>query len=367
MMGTRRPVDVLQVITDTDRRGPQVFSQELQRSLGQRGFIVETVALAPGRSSDGVAVPCLSKGGRGANIKAALGLRRKAASAKVVLGHGSSTLKVCPVAVKGSGAVYINGTLGEPLYWIRGSLHKWAFSLLLRAPDVTVALWKGAADDMVNELGVRADTMTVIARGASPSRFKPATPEQRAEARESFGLAEDAPVVLSVGALSVEKNTGAAIEAVGAIAEARLLIVGSGPEEDALRAQAEQKAPGRVIFAGSMSDTTKAYAAADVFVLPSLTEGIPSALVEAGLSGLPSVASAVGAVPEVIADGITGRVVPAKDQASFTEALREVLDAPGEMGEKARLRCVEKYDHEDVAGQWAKLLEQVIRATGVTS
>ena len=86
---------------------------------------------------------------------------------------------------------------------------------------------------------------------------------------------------------------------------------------------------------------TALYAAADLFVLPSSSEGMPAALIEAGMAGLPAVAYAVGGVPEVVEDQVTGRLVPPGDQSRLTEAVAELLGdgmRRRAMGEAARSR-----------------------------
>jgi glycosyltransferase involved in cell wall biosynthesis len=105
----------------------------------------------------------------------------------------------------------------------------------------------------------------------------------------------------------------------------RLLIVGEGPERP--RLEAIVGAAGledRVAFAGFQADTSGWYAAMDAFVLPSLTEGTPMAMLEAMAHRLPVIASNVGGVPAVVDDRVSGLLVPPGDASVISAALREI-------------------------------------------
>jgi glycosyltransferase involved in cell wall biosynthesis len=258
-----------------------------------------------------------------------------------------------------SGARFVHRNLGEPLYWAADPVRRLRTRILLRTADVVVALWSQAARDLVNHFGVPPERVRVIPRGASGSRFRPATPDERADAVRLFGLDAGTRTIAYVGSLSPEKNVAAAVAAVGDIPDSQLLIVGSGPERDSLEALASRAAPGRVRFFGSTPAPERAFSAADVLVLPSRTEGIPAVLVEGCLSGLPAVASAVGGIPEIVEDGVTGRLVPPGDVGALTEALRDVLARPERMGELARERCLERYELGAVVDAYCDLLREI--------
>jgi glycosyltransferase involved in cell wall biosynthesis len=351
-------VDVLQVITDTDRRGPQVFSLELERALVERGWSVRTVALAPGVAGGGLPVPNLGAGrSRPGTL---VTLAREASRARVVLGHGSTTLPVCAAATAASPARFIHRNLGEPMFWANTPWRRTRTRLLLTRPDVVVALWEGAARELVGKLGVGRRRVRIIPRGASGARFAPADASERSELKVEFRLDPARQVVAFVGSLSREKDPAAAVRAVAELPNVQLLVAGHGPERPRVEALARDLAPGRVRFLGAIVRTDRVFRAADAVVLPSRTEGIPAALVEAGLSAVPAVASAVGGVPDVVLDGVTGRLVEPGDAAGLVEALREVLGDSGAMGEKARAHCLERFELDTVADQWDGLLREVL-------
>jgi len=118
-------------------------------------------------------------------------------------------------------------------------------------------------------------------------------------------------------------------------------------------------APGRVRFLGSVPDPSVLLGAADVLVLSSHTEGLPGALLEAGLTGIPAVTTDVGWVGEIVLDGVTGVVVPPGDHAALGSALKVALADATAMGAAARQHCLDHFEIGAVAGRWAALLREL--------
>jgi glycosyltransferase involved in cell wall biosynthesis len=114
------------------------------------------------------------------------------------------------------------------------------------------------------------------------------------------------------------------------------------------------------VFAGSLSDPLGAYAAADIFVFPSRGgDSMPAALIEAGLCGLPAVATDVQAIPEIVVEGRTGWIVAPNVLSPLVEAIRALLTDPEQaasFGAAARARCLDRFDVDTVAGQWLRVL-----------
>ena len=109
---------------------------------------------------------------------------------------------------------------------------------------------------------------------------------------------------------------------------ARLVLVGDGPERDALEALAEKlEIRDGVQFAGMQDELARYYAAADVFVMPSRTEGLPMALLEAGMAGRPVVVSDVGDMPGIVRESGGGWIVPAGDVQALVAALQAAAQA----------------------------------------
>jgi glycosyltransferase involved in cell wall biosynthesis len=124
--------------------------------------------------------------------------------------------------------------------------------------------------------------------------------------------------------------------------DARYVICGQGPEERALRALAESSVPGAVAFLGQVKDVRPVLASVDVFVHPALREALGVAVLEAMAMGKAIVASAIGGIPEAIAHGVSGLLVPAGDAKALAEAILRLLrdsELRQAMGRAARKRA----------------------------
>jgi len=148
------------------------------------------------------------------------------------------------------------------------------------------------------------------------------------------GLEGATLVIGTVCVLRSEKNLPLLLEAFQAVArhrpDIRLLITGSGPEEPALRAVAKtMNIEGQCVFQPSTPDVARTLSAIDVFVLPSLSEGLSNALMEAMACGCCVIASAVGGNPELVTDGATGLLFPSRSKDALIERLSQVVDNAG--------------------------------------
>jgi glycosyltransferase involved in cell wall biosynthesis len=160
----------------------------------------------------------------------------------------------------------------------------------------------------------------------------------------------DPPLVVAVGRLAAPKDALTLVRALGQARAHRFraLLVGDGP--DRLAVEAELTALGldhAVALAGSRRDVPELLARADVFVLSSRSEGAPISILEAMAAGVPVVASDVGGVGELVADGETGLLVPSADPARLSEALRRLLADPElrrRLGAAGRARARERFD-----------------------
>jgi glycosyltransferase involved in cell wall biosynthesis len=168
---------------------------------------------------------------------------------------------------------------------------------------------------------VPPERIEVVRNGVDPERFSPG---DRAAARRQLGLPPDRPLLLGVGRLVAAKGFHLAAAALPHLpAAVHLVLVGDGPA----RAGIVRAAPsGRLHLLGgrSRADVALAMQACDVLVLPSAREGWPNVVTEALASGLPVVATAVGGVPELLAEAVAGELVPAESGALAAALARQL-------------------------------------------
>ena len=166
----------------------------------------------------------------------------------------------------------------------------------------------------------------VVVHGTDPSLVVTGA-GARPAARAALALPAEARVVGTVGNFTAKKDQATLLRAFASLADARLVLVGLGPLEDALRGLATDLGiADRVVWTGSRDDVFALLPGFDVFVLSSQFEGLPIALLEAMATGVAPVATRVGGIPEVITDGRDGLLVPAGDPEALAAALAKVLD-----------------------------------------
>ena len=168
---------------------------------------------------------------------------------------------------------------------------------------------------------------------ARPGAGGRATDVERQAARARWGLAADAYVIAAIGRLSTEKRFDLYLDACAALAprlpDAIFLLVGGGKQEAALKARAAALNLGeRVIFTGLTADMAGIYAATDLLLLTSDTEGTPHVLLEAMGSAIPIIATAVGGIPEFVTSGVHGLLVPPGDRDALVAAVLQVHADP---------------------------------------
>jgi glycosyltransferase involved in cell wall biosynthesis len=146
-------------------------------------------------------------------------------------------------------------------------------------------------------------------------------------------------------------------------ARLRLLMVGDGPLRASLTQLAEQLGLQDVVWlAGDRQDVPRLLQVMDVFVLPSLGEGISNTVLEAMASGLPVIATAVGGNVELVEDGCNGSLVPAGDHLALATALTALLRDDGERarrGANARQRVCERFDWERTVADYLRVYDEL--------
>lgn len=223
-------------------------------------------------------------------------------------------------------------------------LRSWPSRFKYRRADRVVAVSRAIAG-VVASSGVDPMRIRVVYEGV-PDR---APAPGGADALRALGVPQGSPVVGNVAALADHKDHATLVAAARLVREkrpdVRFVIAGEGALRGALEAQvASLDLQTHVIFAGFRTDLDALLPAFTVFCLSSHMEGLGTSLLDAMAFGLPVVATAAGGIPEAVADGVTGRLVPPRDPRALAEALLEVLGEParrrayGEAGRERFLR-----------------------------
>lgn len=341
----RRGKQRVMVLTATgSRRGAEIQGTQLARQLGLRGFPVSVRSLHRGSGSPLAGVTSLGHSALG--LKTLSALRTLAKAADVVVAYGSRTLPACAMALQGVKTPFIYRSIGDPDYWVRGELHRALTGLQYRQASTVVALWQGAAGAISRLYSVPADRVLCIPNARPASNHSPVTAETRQRARSQLGVGPE-PIAVFVGSLSPEKRIDRAIRAISLTARHHLLVAGLGPDLHSAKTLASTVAPGRVRFLGHLEDVQPLLRAADALLISSDTEGMPGAAIEAMLTGVPVVATRVGALPEM---GVTLADSTPQALASTLESGRAI---PVSSEDASR------FTWDEVAPQWVRLLKRV--------
>ncbi len=188
--------------------------------------------------------------------------------------------------------------------------------------------------------------------------------------RDAYSLSRNDLLIGVIGRFSPEKGQLYFVEAmaivVNKIKNVKALLVGDGQQKQLLQTKAnELNILDHMVFTGFQDDVAPFYDAVDLIVLPSLSEGMPNVALEAMMFGKPVVATSVGGVPEVVIDGVTGKLVPAQNPERLAEAILAVLENPVLLetyGKAGKKRVLEEFDPYKRAQQMVSVYEQLNEA-----
>lgn len=248
--------------------------------------------------------------------------------------------------------------------WRRICFRRLAFELADRVVSVSYQL----RDLHARRTGFAAHKIAVIHNGVDNQTFYP-DPEARDRVRQELGLSPDDFCIGSVGNLFPVKDHMTLLQAIRAVARAftnwRLLVIGEGPELPRLKAftSAHPNWRGRVAFMGSSNRVAEMLNVMDVYVLPSISEGISNSLLEAMATGLPVVATATGGNPEVVVDGDSGllfAVGGSEELADKLVELRAKAELRVQLGQRALRRVKENFSIESMVQNYARMYESML-------
>jgi glycosyltransferase involved in cell wall biosynthesis len=237
-----------------------------------------------------------------------------------------------------------------------------ALRIAATSSDAVVAVSHILARQLRRDLWLSADRVVTVPNGVRH------VPVEQSSLREELHLTVDDQVVVAVGSLYPVKGHSYLLQAIALLTDRfprlHLAIAGRGELADSLRALAYRlEIAERVHLLGLRSDVGNVLAAADVFALPSLSEGLPLALLEAMLSAKPIVATGVGEVPAVLDGGRAGVVVRPGDAAALADALAALLSDPKQarqLGATAAARASEAYTFSGMMDRYTELYKDAL-------
>jgi glycosyltransferase involved in cell wall biosynthesis len=250
-------------------------------------------------------------------------------------------------------------TSGDLRFRGAGSLLPDASSHLLSSRIIAVS--KGVRDFLTRWEAVPADLIELVPNGVDEEIFHPCTQEQKRTARTRLSISEEAFVAGGIGRLAQEKNFALLPRLAALHPDIVFAIAGSGPERDRIAALAsELGVDSRLRLLGAILDRGSFYHALDAFILPSLYEGLPMAILEAMSSGVPVISSRLEGISAVITDEKEGLLAQPGDVADFSRQLRRLKESPelgGQLAQAARTKALNQFS----ASVTARRIESIYR------
>ncbi|MGB7240813.1 MAG: glycosyltransferase, partial [Sulfitobacter sp.] len=229
------------------------------------------------------------------------------------------------------------GYIAMPSWWKKAIF--WVYDRFISSfgHDATVAVSQTVADAAARAWLIPRKRLHVIQNGIRLQRFDASgTPDAALKAQVLGAATTDGPLIICVARLVWFKGLHNLIDALPNIQsfdpKVRVLCVGDGELRQTLEDQARRLGVGHmIVFAGERGDIPKLLKISDLFVLPSVSEGLPISLLEAMAASLPLVATDVGGIPELIENGKTGCLVPSNDSQALGHAILSFLEDPAKM------------------------------------
>jgi len=273
-----------------------------------------------------------------------------------------------------SGVKRVHGEHGREVGDLDGG--NWKYLLLRRFMRLFIHHYFTVSKDLkgwlMRRVGVRPDRVTQIYNGVDHDRFKPRNVKPMALLPAHWREHDDIVIVGTVGRLTPVKDQRSLLQAAARLrsknpamgSRLRVIVVGEGPLRQELEELAARLAIDTIVwFAGARQDVHELVQLMDLFVLPSLGEGISNTVLEAMASGVPVVATAVGGNLELVENGVTGSLVPVGNERALCDALIENLHDPGELarrGSNAHRFVRSKFDWQRTVTTYVGLYDALL-------
>ena len=267
----------------------------------------------------------------------------------------------------------VHGEHGRDIHDIHGKNRKYNLLRRTLSPWVNkfIALSKDLESWLISVVGIPAGKVVQLYNGVDTGAFSPADKGEVKLPAEGF-TSPDTILIGTVGRMQAEKDPLNLVKAFVLLAartdirkeRLRLVMVGDGPlREEALRMLNKAGLSGQAWLPGDRHDVPELLRAMDIFVLPSLGEGISNTILEAMASGLPVVATRVGGNPELVVEGSTGVTVPAADAEALATSIARYVADPSllkQHGVAGRRRVEESFSLQGMVDRYLAVYDQVM-------
>ena len=251
------------------------------------------------------------------------------------------------------------------IYERKRAHHILAERMLMARTDRVIVSANSVRDFYVNQIHADPEKIEVVYNAVDWKAIQPA--KSREETRASLGLRPDTKVAGVIARLTEQKGHRFLFQALTtpALAGVQLVVVGDGDLSEALKREAQDLGiQSRVHFLGARRDLGDLLAAMDVFVMPSLWEGLPLSMILAMGAAMPVVATEVAGIPEVVVDGQTGWLVPAGNALALATALAEVFAdraRASRVGKAARDFVLPRFGVDGYVNSVVSLYDELVR------
>jgi len=279
----------------------------------------------------------------------------------------ASNLVAKPLAALLGVRVRFNHDQTNDEYRYKNKARLWLDLLSNRLSTHVCAVSASIRDFLSTHEGVPQDRVSLIYNAIDLARFTPHAVRDP-KARALWDLPAQARIIAGVGRLNYQKNFSLFLEIAADVARTHpdtcFVLAGSGPEESALKRKAEALLPrDRVRFLGFVADTSQLYRAVDILLMPSRFEGLPMTLLEAMAMQVPTVASRLDGIAEVVTDGIDGLLAEPDDRDGFAAKVRLLLDdsaRAAQIAEAARALVSSRFAAERMTREVEALYEKYL-------
>lgn len=383
---------IIQITANAGYGGMPLHVLTLARGLRQRGHQVQILSMSEGLmvrkfAADGFPVTVAPALGRKMDLNPLTWLRAERfvrdtvarSRPDIVHSHGPRAHLFAGLALRGDNSVPLVSTahgsftqfalgheqeFGDLRKRLRLLKYESMEKLTGHLADRFIAVSEATRRDLIELAGVPAAKVEVVYNGVEEQNF---VEQQLQELRLRLECRPGDQLVVFAGRLAYHKGAGFFTVAAGTVTKppnVRFVIVGEGPMETEIRRRAARPPlAGRLTLTGRREDAVAIIAAADLFVLPSLSEGLPLTLLEAAMCGRAVVASNTGGIPEIVKNGETGLLTPPGDAAALAGAIESLLADPAgweRMGVAARKLWEREFTADVMVDRTEELYEKCL-------